>query len=67
MPKLLRQIRNGDLDPTELWGGGEITDLLEDSEYEQVNKYSGVKATVDALKEKIAQDLSISSDTEESK
>ncbi|MEM8723131.1 MAG: type I-B CRISPR-associated protein Cas7/Cst2/DevR [Cyanobacteria bacterium P01_G01_bin.39] len=65
IPKLLRQIRSGDLDPTELWVGGEITELLEGSEYEQVNKYSGVKATVDALKEKIVQDLSISNFTEE--
>ncbi|MDJ0572740.1 MAG: hypothetical protein QNJ53_27380, partial [Pleurocapsa sp. MO_192.B19] len=65
IPKLLRQIRSGDLDPTELWVGGEITELLEGSEYKDVNKYSGVKATVDALKEKIAQDLSISNEKEE--
>ena len=65
IPKLLKQIRNGDLNPTELWVGGEITELFQGSEYEQVNKYSGVKATVDALKEKIVQDLSISNDTEE--
>ena len=65
IPKLSRQIRNGDLDPTELWVGGEIAELFHGSEYEQVNKCSGVKATVDALKEKIAQDLSISDDTEE--
>lgn len=65
LPKLLKQIKSGDLDPTELWVGGEIAELFQDSEYEQVNKYSGVKATVDALKEKIAQDLSISNNTEE--
>lgn len=65
IPKLLRQIRNGDLDPTELWVGGEIAELFQGSEYEQVNKYSGVKETVDALKAKIAQDLSIPNDTEE--
>lgn len=57
MPKLLRQMRNGDLDPAELWIGGEITELLQGSEYELVNKYSGIKQTVDALKEKITQDL----------
>ena len=65
MPKLLRQIRSGDLDPTEFWIGGKITELLDGSEYERVNKYSGVKATVEALKEKIAQDLSVSSVTGE--
>ena len=65
IPKLLRQIRSGDLDPAELWVGGEIAELLEGSEYQQVNKYSGVKATVDALKAKIAQDLSISNNSNE--
>ena len=64
IPKLSRQIRSGDLNPTEFWIGGEITELLQGSEYEQVNKRSGVKAIVDALKEKIVQDLSISDDTE---
>ena len=57
IPKLSRQLRNGDLDPTEFWIGGEIAETLQDSEYESVNKFSGVKATVDALKEKIAEDL----------
>ena len=65
IPKLLRQIRSGDLDPTEFWIGGEITEHLQGSEYEGVNKRSGVKAIVDALKERIVQDLSISNDTEE--
>ena len=67
IPKLLRQIKNGDLDPTELWVGGEISELLQGSEYEQINKRSGVKAIVDALKQKIVQDLSISIDTEENR
>ncbi|MEM7553343.1 MAG: type I-B CRISPR-associated protein Cas7/Cst2/DevR [Cyanobacteria bacterium P01_A01_bin.84] len=57
IPKLLRQIRTGDLNPSELWVGGEIAELLEGSEYEGVNKHSGVKATVDALKAKITEDL----------
>ncbi len=61
IPKLLRQIRSSDLNPSELWIGGEITEHLQGSEYEQVNKRSGVKAIVEALKEKIAQDLSIES------
>ena len=57
VPKLLRQLRNGDLEPTEFWIGGEIAETLQNSEYESVNKFPGVKATVDALKEKIAEDL----------
>ncbi len=57
MPKLLRQIRSGDLNPTEFWIGGEITEFLEGTEYQQVNQFSGVKATVDALIKKIAEDL----------
>ena len=57
MPKLLKQIRSGDLDPTELWIGGEITELLQGSEYQQVKKRLGVKAIVDALKAKITEDL----------
>ncbi|MEM7590201.1 MAG: type I-B CRISPR-associated protein Cas7/Cst2/DevR [Cyanobacteria bacterium P01_A01_bin.83] len=65
IPKLSRQIRSGDLDPTELWIGGDITELLQGSEYEQVNQRSGVKAIVNALKEKITQDLSNSSNTED--
>ena len=65
MPKLLRQIENGDLDPTELWVGGEITEHLQGTEYERVNKRPGVKEVVDALKEKITQDLSDSNNTEE--
>ncbi len=59
MPKLLRQIKSGDLEPTEFWIGGEITEALQDSEYAQVNQFSGVKATVDALKQKITSDLNI--------
>lgn len=65
LPKLLRQIRSGDLDPTELWIGGEISELFQGSEYELVNKRSGVKAIVDALKAKITQDLSDSNNSEE--
>ncbi|GAB4525445.1 MAG: type I-B CRISPR-associated protein Cas7/Cst2/DevR [Pleurocapsa sp.] len=57
MPKLLRQIRSGDLDPTEFWIGGEITEFLQGTEYEGINRFSGVKETVDALKEKITEDL----------
>ena len=57
IPQLLRQIRSGDLDPTEFWIGGEITEHLQGSEYERVNKRSGVKGIVDALKAKITEDL----------
>ena len=59
MPKLLRQIRSGDLDPTEFWIGGEITETLRDSEYGQIHQISGVKATVNALKRQITSDLDI--------
>ena len=65
IPKLLRQIRSGDLDSTELWVGGEIAELFQGREYEGVNKHLGVKAIVDALKAKIAQDLSISNNSNE--
>jgi CRISPR-associated protein Cst2 len=59
MAKFSRQIRSGDLDPTEFWIGGKITETLQDSDYEQVNQFSGVKATVDALKQQISSDLNI--------
>ena len=57
MPKLSRQIKSGDLDPNEFWIGGEITETLQGSEYAKVNQFPGVKATVDALKQRIAEDL----------
>ena len=57
IPKLSRQLRSSDLDPTEFWIGGEITETLHGSEYAAINQFSGVKATVNALKEKIAEDL----------
>ena len=60
MPKLLRQIKNGDLNPEEFWIGGEIVEQLQDSDYEKVHKFSGVKATVDNLKERIAEDILLS-------
>ncbi|MEL6439079.1 MAG: hypothetical protein AAFQ80_07495 [Cyanobacteria bacterium J06621_8] len=65
IPKLSRQIRSGDLNPAEMWIGGEITELLQGSEYEEVNKRPGVKGIVEALKAKINQDLSDSGNTEE--
>lgn len=57
MPKLSRQISNCDLDPTEFWIGGEITEFLQGNEYERINRFSGVKQTVEALIRKIAEDL----------
>jgi CRISPR-associated protein Cst2 len=59
MPKLSRQISNGDLDGTEFWIGGEIADTLQEREYERVNRFSGVKAAVNALKQRITSDLNI--------
>ena len=57
VPELLRQIKSKDLDPTEFWIGGKITETLKEPEYKKVNKFSGVKATVDALIKKIAEDI----------
>ncbi len=57
IPKLSRQIKSGDLKPQELWIGGEITETLQGSEYAEVNQFSGIKETVDALSQKIAEDL----------
>ena len=59
MPKLLRQMRSGDLDPAEFWIGGEITKTLQDSEYESIHKFDGVKSAVDDLKQQITSDLNI--------
>ena len=57
--KFLRQIKSGDLDPGEFWIGGQITEALQDSEYESVNKFDGVKAAVNDLKQRITLDLNI--------
>ena len=57
IPKLSRQIKSGDLKPQELWIGGEITETLQGSEYADVNQFSGIKETVDALSQKIAEDI----------
>ena len=57
MPKLSRQIRSRDLDPKEFWIGGKIVETLQDSEYDRVNKLEGVKAIVNALKQRITDDL----------
>ena len=59
MPKLLRQIKSEDLDSTEFWLGGEIAELIEEDDYRQVNSYQGVKAAVNALKQRITSDLNI--------
>ena len=61
IPKLLRQIKSGDLDPTEFWIGGEITEYLQGSECELINKRSGVKTIVHALKTRITEDLLLDS------
>ena len=57
VPKLLRQIKSGDLNPTELWVGGEITEFLQSNDYKKVHRFSGVKETVNALINKIAEDI----------
>ena len=53
------QIKSGDLNPGEFWIGRQITETLQDSEYELVNKFDGVKAAVNDLKERIILDLNI--------
>lgn len=63
VPELLRQIRIGDLDPQEFWIGGRITETFEGSEYSQVNQFPGIIATVNALKQRIASDLNLSTST----
>ena len=64
MPKLLRQIKNGDLDAKEFWIGGEIVEQLQDSAYEGVNKFPGVKATVNNLKARIINDLGLTNESD---
>lgn len=59
MPKLLKQIKNGDLNPNEFWIGGDIAETLQESEYSEVNQFSGVKTAVNALKERMIADLDI--------
>ncbi|MDJ0742542.1 MAG: hypothetical protein QNJ32_04165 [Xenococcaceae cyanobacterium MO_167.B27] len=57
VPELLRQIKIGDLDPKEFWIGGKIVEQIQDSDYEAINMFQGIKATVNALKQRIADDL----------
>ena len=59
VPELSRQIKSGDLDPTEFWIGGKIKETLQGSEYKDVHQFSAVKDAVDALKQKITSDLNI--------
>jgi len=57
IPTLIQKISSGDIDPKELWIGGcnlgsELKDL-------GVNVFSGVKATVTAIKNEIVQELNL--------
>lgn len=58
VPDLVRRLKAGDIEPKELWVGGAISSFLEDS---GANVFSGVKKTVEALKQVIAEDLQLSS------
>ena len=55
IPELLRQINTGDLNPEEFWIGGKIIETL--PEDLNVNRFPGIKATVDDLKQKITADI----------
>ncbi|MDZ8238656.1 MAG: DevR family CRISPR-associated autoregulator [Nostoc sp. ChiQUE01a] len=55
-PDLVQRIEAGDIDPKELWIGGPISKSLEDL---GANIFPGVKATVEALKKVIAEDLQL--------
>jgi CRISPR-associated protein Cst2 len=59
VPELLRQIKTGDLNPTEFWIGGKITEVLQDDEYSQINLFPGILATVNNLKQQIISDLNL--------
>ena len=51
---LVKRIKAEDIDPKELWIGGEVSHLLEDS---GANLFPGVKSAVQALKQVIAENL----------
>ena len=55
IPDLLRQIKSGDLDPQEFWIGGKIVETL--PENLDINRFPGIKATVNNLKQRIVSDL----------
>ncbi|MBD2044136.1 DevR family CRISPR-associated autoregulator [Coleofasciculus sp. FACHB-64] len=57
VPDLVRRVEVGDIDPKELWIGGAISRTLEDL---GANVFPGVKATAEALKQVITQDLQLS-------
>ncbi|WP_066378014.1 type I-B CRISPR-associated protein Cas7/Cst2/DevR [Anabaena sp. CA = ATCC 33047] len=56
-PDLVRRVEAGDIDPKELWIGGAIASTLENL---GANLFPGVKATVEALKQVIIEDLQLS-------
>ncbi|MEP0885450.1 type I-B CRISPR-associated protein Cas7/Cst2/DevR [Trichocoleus sp. ST-U3] len=58
VPDLVRRVAAGDIDPKELWIGGAISETLGDL---GANVFPGVKSTVEALKQVIAEDLQLSS------
>lgn len=54
VPKLLKKINGGDINPSELWIGGSIAETLEGT---GANLFPGIKPTITALKEKVSVDL----------
>lgn len=56
-PKLIEQVEAGDIEPQELWIGGEIAKRLN---IENSHCYRGIKATAKNLEEVITKDLGLS-------
>jgi CRISPR-associated protein Cst2 len=58
-PDLLRRVKEGDIEPAELWVAGAISysDEIDALEEMGVNVFTGIKAAVEHLKQTIAADL----------
>lgn len=61
VPELLERIKDGDIDPKELWVAGQIAKTPDGDKLEEygVNVLGGIKRLVDILKQKIASDLQL--------
>jgi CRISPR-associated protein Cst2 len=61
VPELLERIKDGDIDPKELWVAGKIAKTPDGDKLEEygVNVLGGIKRLVDILKQKIASDLQL--------
>jgi CRISPR-associated protein Cst2 len=61
IPELIRRVEAGDIEPKELWVAGAIANTPDGEHLEElgVNVLSGIKATVEILKQRIARDLQL--------